>query len=177
MKMSKLTAIATLVLGFSVISLTAYAKSEKGSYTDPSCKDGSTTANECGAVVMINAGAFEIEPIKLKWLSSQGSDYTPATKCTSSFDNIDIDVLLYDSEYYVLTVPADCGYEGKLKIIDVTTKSHDIFLTPGCVLEMKVTGTALSTNLKISASWDDATGKSGTVMDSNGLKCGKYGKR
>jgi len=172
-----LAAIGMLVLGFSVISLPAYAKTEKGSYTDPSCKSGSSTAKACGAVVMINAGGFEINPIKLEWLNPQGDDYTPASACNSNFENIDISVILYEGDYYVLTVPADCGYEGKLKIESVTTKSHEIFLVPGCQLEMKVTGTIASTDLHIDVSWAKQTGKSGPVVDSNGLKCGKYGKR
>ena len=180
---SRLVLAATIAIGlFGALSLPAHAKgTEKGSWTYPGCEAGSPTQKACGAVVMINAGGFEISHIKLEVLSPQGSDYTPAPGCSpDGLPNQDISLVMYEGDYFVFTVPADCGYNGKLKIQSVTTKSKEVFLTPGCQLEMKVTGTTFSNDLHVDVSWTQQAkdaGFSGTVQDPNGLKCGKYNNR
>ena len=58
-------------------------------------------------------------------------------------------------------------------------KDRNLFLVPGCVIEMSTAGTTTSNSWKESVSWSSQAkkaGKSGKVQDPAGNNCGRQSK-
>jgi hypothetical protein len=169
-------AICVLTLGG--LMTPAGAASEKGRYTEGVCAEG--TGNPfCGAVALVDAGVYTVTATHLHALSPQGSDYTAATGCSGAGRDYSND--LPSGSWYTFIVPANCAYKAKMNIKDGPTKDKDLFLTPGCLIQMRVTGSLFSNDFKVEkVSWTDAAktaGKSGPVVNAAGQKCGLYSKR
>ena len=164
-------AIGALVVSLGMFGTADAATSEEASYTHPDC-EGSNAV--CGVVVMGNAGSYTLNWVALNAHSSQPS---PAThKSCKGFDkklSADVPAGNYDT----FIVPASCSYKLKTDIKDGPSKDLNIFLTPGCQIIAKVSGTTTSNSwktLEISTLSDKVTtSDDGKPLDPAGYKCGK----
>lgn len=147
------------------------ASSEQSRYTHPDC-EGSNAV--CGVVVMGNAGAFTLDWVALNAHSSQPS---PATHSSCSGFDKKIKDNVPQANYDTFIIPASCSYKLKIDILSGNSKDLNIFLTPGCRIVAKVSGSVNSNNwktLEIDSLSDKVTTDSeGKPLDPAGYKCGK----
>lgn len=163
--------VGAMVVSLGIIGGADAATSEEASYTHPDC-EGSNAV--CGVVVMGNGGSFTLNWVALNAHSSQPS---PAThKSCKGFDKkLSADVP--SGNYDTFVVPASCSYKLKTDIKSGPSKDLNLFLTPGCQIIAKVSGTASSNSwktLEISSLSDKVTtDANGKPLDPAGYKCGK----
>ena len=146
------------------------ASSEEARYTHPDC-DGANAV--CGVVVMGNAGSFTLDWVALNAHSAQES---PATHPSCKGFDHKLTKNVPAANYDTFVVPASCSYKLKLDILSGNSKDVNLFLTPGCQIIAKVSGTVNSNSwktLEISALSDKVTMKDGKPLDPAGYKCGK----
>lgn len=146
------------------------ASSEEARYTHSSCEGADAV---CGVIVVASAGSFTL-------------DWTAVNAHTAQPDNAHASCAGLDKKltknvpagnYDTYVVPASCSYKLKLKILSGNSKDKNLFLTPGCQIIAKVSGTVGSNSwktLEISAlSSQIPTNSDGKPIDGLGQKCGK----
>lgn len=166
---SAATSAALVSVGISGIANAA--TSEEASYTHPDC-EGSNAV--CGVIVMGNAGSYTLDWVAVNAHSSQPS---PATHSACSGFDKKLTADVPAGNYDTFIVPASCSYKLKIKILSGNGKDMNIFLTPGCQVIAKVSGSVNSNSwktLEISSLSDKITTDSdGKPLDPAGYKCGK----
>ena len=192
--------VAMVIVGAAMgFSLPAAADDEptwRDEYVDPKCEQDShgNTATPCGGIGYGNGGGYVVKPIRVTALGSQPSGAPINQAC------LNIDEKLNGGDGFALdeggkwALPAPCGYHFKMSIQGGKHKDQKLYLTPGCAIALKSTGTTLNNNLKTSADWvsKDAKEKieannenlppeyridtSGDPVDPAGNKCGKLNK-
>jgi hypothetical protein len=165
----------SFALGMLAIALPANAnaascpESSKGCYISSYCNQANAL---CGAIAYINKGGYVVNPTRLEAVSSQpNAPINP--KCSGVKFKEDNDMAL--GQYVTFIVPANCGLRLRIDIVAGKNKDRKLFLTPGCVIKASTAGTTLSNSWSIDVSWSDQAkqaGKSGTVQDQAGNKCG-----
>ena len=173
-KLTKSVAGASLGLASATVGLSGIASaatSEEASYTHAEC-EGSNAV--CGVVVLGNAGSYTLNWVALNAHSSQPSPATHSS-CKGFDKKLSADVP--SGNYDTFIVPASCSYKLKTDIKDGPSKDLNVFLTPGCKMIAKVSGTTTSNSwktLEISALSDAVTTTDdGKPLDPAGYKCGK----
>nr|WP_070959534.1 hypothetical protein [Hyphomonas sp. Mor2] len=173
-KITKQFAAAALGLAVALTGLSGVANaatSEEASYTHPDCEGSSAV---CGVVVLGNAGSYTLNWVALNAHNSQPSAATHKS-CRGFDKKLSADVPA--GNYDTFIVPASCSYKLKTDIKDGPSKDLNIFLTPGCQIIAKVSGTTTSNSwktLEISSLSDAVdTDDDGKPLDSAGYKCGK----
>ena len=172
-----LVALATVLC----LPVLAEAANLKSAYTHPKCSDGTAL---CGGIVYANAGGYVVTSVVLKSKSDQPDAGTPTqdhpdTGAPCSGIDVKFDSDTNINQYDLYTVPASCAYNLKINIVAGPKKDRNLLLTPGCVITTKTDGTTTSNKWHVSVKWSDEAkkqGKSGTVADSHGHKCGKLSK-
>ena len=146
------------------------ATSEEARYTHPSC-EGSNAV--CGVIVMGNGGSYTLDWVAVNAHSSQPAN--AHSSCAGFDEKLTRNVPA--GNYDTFVVPASCSYKLKLKILSGNKKDMNLFLTPGCQIIAKVSGTANSNSwksLEISTlSSKVPTNDDGKPIDGLGQKCGK----
>jgi len=146
------------------------ASSEEARYTHPAC-EGSNAI--CGVIVMGNAGGFTLDWVALNAHSSQPSN--KHASCSGFDEKLTRNVPA--GNYDTFVVPASCSYKLKIDILSGNSKDQNIFLTPGCQVIAKVSGTTASNSwktLEISTLSEQVpTDDKGKPVDGLGQKCGK----
>jgi hypothetical protein len=131
----------------------------------------------CGGIGYINEGGYVVSPVKLWAKDSQPSGATINPKCAGVNFVFNADVDLGQGLQFI--VPTNCALKLKINIKAGRTKSRDLFLTPGCAIKLSTDGTTLQNDWHMKVSWSDQAkkqGKSGTVQDPEGNKCGRLSK-
>lgn len=173
-QITKLAAGAAFGLAFAATGLAGVANaasSEEASYTHPDCKGSNAV---CGVVVMGNGGSYTLNWVALNAHSSQPSPATHSS-CKGFDKKLSADVPA--GNYDTFVVPASCSYKLKTDIKDGPSKDINLFLTPGCQIIAKVSGTTTSNSwktLEISSLSDKVpTDSNDKPLDPAGYKCGK----
>ena len=173
-KISHMTRLALAAsLGAAAFAGPAQAASSKeAEYVHPDCEGKNAV---CGAIVMANGGAFTLASVKVKARGSQPSQPGIHSSCADVNKKLTKDVPA--GNYDVFKVPASCAYELSISIKSANSKDMNVFLTPGCVLQATVSGTASSNQWKTlelsTANNQVPTNSSGKPIDPGGHKCGK----
>lgn len=160
------------------------------------CEKSKSSSNYCGAIVYINKGGYVTRPVKLQSRSSQpikqpvlmnaaqiqaAADATKVPKvysdCRDISEKIDTDVSLGKAVQFI--APGECAYKLDINIKAGNKKDRNLFLVPGCVIEMSTDGTTNSNDWSQKVYWSSQAkkaGASGKVQDPLGNKCGRQSK-
>lgn len=169
-----LTALALCLLA-ALGAQSAHAKTlgEQGRTVVPACDTSNTPNVYCGAIVYGNAGGYVVKNEAIEAESKQPSGVTLHPKCSGTKVRFAFDTSL--GQYNTAVLPANCAYKLKINIAGGRKKTRDLYLTPGCLIEMKTDGTTLQNEWHMKVMWikgkKPANGPK-TPMDGQGNKCG-----
>ena len=149
------------------------------------CETSKASSNYCGAIVYVNKGGYVVKPVKLKARGSQPISQplvmNADRKIESNYDGISTkvenDIAIGQAAQFI--APGECAYQMDMYIKGGNHKDRNLFLVPGCVIEMSTAGTTTSNSWKESVSWSSQAkkaGKSGKVQDPDGNNCGRQSK-
>ena len=172
-KSLKVAAGSMLALGLASTATTGLANaasSEEARYTHPACEGQNVM---CGVIVMGDAGSFTLDWVSVESRGSQPETVHPA--CGDGGKKLTRDVPAGNYDTFIM--PASCAYKLKIKILGGSGKDQNLYLTPGCRIVAKVSGTVGSHKWKsneVTALNDQVpTNADGKPIDGNGYKCGK----
>ncbi len=165
----------SLLIDSSILSPSFAASSMESEYIDKNCQDPKTAI--CGAIIVGNAGSFTLDWVSVKARDTQPNTFNIHEKCLGTSKKFDRNVPGANYNKYV--VPASCAYTVTVKILSGNKKDQNLYLTPGCMILVKVKGDLVSNKLTVEASAisDQTPVNANKVpIDPQGYKCGKQSK-
>lgn len=189
-KSSVYGAAGVVLLAISVPQTSASADSRcsskvKSCIVMKGCETSKASSNYCGAIIYVNKGGYVVNPVKLKARGSQpisqpvvmNEDPKVESNCTGISAKVGNDIDVDQAAQFI--APGECAYQLDIDIKAGNHKDRNLFLVPGCVIEMSTAGTTTSNSWKEKVYWSSqakSAGATGKVQDSAGNNCGRQNK-